>query len=157
MPTSARVGDPCLLVIFGASGDLTKRLLMPALYNLRSDGLLSDRFAIVGTANADLSTEAFREKLSSEVPGFVTRKDFDARIWADLARRLHYTPGQFDDPAAYQRLAELCRTLDAQYQTGGNLLFYLATPPVCFGMIAENLGKAGFAQSQSGWRRLVVE
>jgi glucose-6-phosphate 1-dehydrogenase len=153
----ARPGDPCILVIFGASGDLTKRLLAPALYNLVSDELLSDRFVIVGMAMADLTTEAFREKLAADVQTFCTRKDFNRQTWDDLGRRIYYTQGQFDDLPAYERLSELCKKLDKEYQTGGNVLFYLATPPAFFGVISENLGKAGMASAEAGWRRLIVE
>jgi glucose-6-phosphate 1-dehydrogenase len=154
---SAPSGDPCILVIFGASGDLTKRLLMPALYNLICDARLSERFVIVGMAMADLNTESFREKLTADVQTFCTRKDFDRTLWDDLARRMYYLPGQFDEPAAYDRLSELLKKLDDEYQTGGNFLFYQATPPAFFGVIAENLGKSGLALPQTGWRRLIVE
>src|SRR5258706_13702412 len=121
-------GDPCILVIFGASGDLTKRLLTPALYNLACDGLLSERFAIVGMSMSEMTTDSFREKMSAEVRTFSTRKEFNPRVWDDFVQRLYYTPGNFDDPAAYERLADICKKLDGQLQTGGNFLFYLATP-----------------------------
>jgi glucose-6-phosphate 1-dehydrogenase len=153
----ARPGDPCILVIFGASGDLTKRLLAPALYNLLCDELLSERFAVVGTSMADFTTESFREKLTADVQTFCTRKDFNRSLWDGLARRTYYLPGRFDDLSAYERLGELCKKLDEEYQTGANILFYLATPPSFFGVIGENLGKAGLAQVPAGWRRLVVE
>jgi glucose-6-phosphate 1-dehydrogenase len=161
MPDSDRIrapqGEPCILVIFGASGDLTKRLLTPALYNLSCDGLLSERFAIVGISMSELTTESFREKLSTEIRTFSTRKEFDQRVWDDFVRRLYYTQGSFDDPAAYQRLADLCGRLETELGTGGNIIFYLATPPVVFAKISENLAKAGLAQSERGWRRLIVE
>jgi glucose-6-phosphate 1-dehydrogenase len=148
--------DPCVLVIFGASGDLTKRLLLPALYNLRCDGLLSDRLAIVGIALDEMSSEAFRERLSREVPTFITRKEFDEKVWADLASRIYYLSGKFDDPAAFARLRDLVRQVDQQIQGGGNVLFYLATPPVVFGLVATNLALAGFKEFP-GWKRIIVE
>src|SRR5262245_61315166 len=80
-------GDPCIMVIFGASGDLTKRLLMPALYNLLLDGLLPKQFAIVGVAMDEMTTEAFRERMSKDIREFNTRKDFDAKAWDDLCGR----------------------------------------------------------------------
>src|SRR5215510_3759554 len=89
--------DPCVLVIFGASGDLTKRLLMPALYNLSCDGLLPERFAIAGMAMDELTTEQFRERMSADIVKFNTRKTFDASAWSTFRDRLHYLPGRFDD------------------------------------------------------------
>ena len=86
--------EPCVLVIFGASGDLTKRLLMPAFYNLACDGLLPDQFAIVGIAMDDFTTESFREKMSIDIKQFSTRKEFDPKTWDWLCSRLYYTAGQ---------------------------------------------------------------
>ncbi len=149
--------DPCLMVIFGASGDLTKRLLMPALYNLACDGLLPRQFAVVGIALDALSTDEFRARLTADVKQFTTRPTLDAAVWQDFAARLYYTPGNFADPEAYQRLAELTGKLEAEHQTGGNLLVYLATPPAVFGLIATQLGRAGFNKRAKGWIRLVVE
>src|SRR5215813_6025064 len=94
-------GDPCVLVIFGAAGDMARRLLIPSLYNLACDGLLSPHFAIVGVAQRDLTTAQFREQLSSEARPHTTRKDFDAGIWADLVGRLHFVPGRFEDDTTY--------------------------------------------------------
>ena len=90
-------GDPCIMVIFGASGDLTKRLLMPALYNLHSDGLLPAQFAVVGIALDELTTDTFRERMSRDIRQFNTRTDFDEKAWNDLCGRLYYTPGKFGD------------------------------------------------------------
>jgi glucose-6-phosphate 1-dehydrogenase len=150
-------GEPCVLVIFGASGDLTRRLLTPALYNLACDGLLPERLAVAGIALDDLSTEQFRARLSADVRQFTTRPAVDGRVWEWLEGRLHYTQGDFADPEAYRRLADLVARLDAQYQAGGNVLFYLATPPVVFGLICESLARAGFNERQKGWVRIIVE
>jgi glucose-6-phosphate 1-dehydrogenase len=149
-------GDPCVMVIFGASGDLTKRLLVPALYNLHCDGLLPPGFAVVGTAREDLTSDAFRERMTHDIRAFNTRKDFDARAWDGLCARLHYTPADFGDEAAFRRLRELVTKLDGQYGCGGNVLFYFAVPPSVFGLIARNLAAAGFQQGP-GWKRLIVE
>jgi glucose-6-phosphate 1-dehydrogenase len=154
---AAPPGEPCLLVIFGASGDLTKRLLMPALYNLACDRLLPDRFAIVGIALDELSTEQFRARMTADIQKFSTRSTFDARAWEGFVGRLHYTPGNFADPAAYQRLADLVARLEAEHQTGGNIVFYLATPPAVFGMISGHLDRAGFKRRPRGWTRIIVE
>ncbi len=147
---------PCVLVIFGASGDLTKRLLMPALYNLACDGLLPDRFCIVGLAMDDLTTEAFREKMAANIQQFCTRKEVDPKTWEWLSSRLNYLPGKFDDPSAFARLSELVSKLDEQYQAHGNVLFYMATPPSVFGLISDNLEKAGFKTSSAGWKRTTL-
>jgi glucose-6-phosphate 1-dehydrogenase len=147
----------CILVIFGASGDLTRRLLMPALYNLACDGLLPPRFAVVGLAMDDLSTEQFRERLTASMPQFNTRPRLDPTVWEKLARRLHYTVGSFEDPAAYQRLAELLARIDAEQQIGGNLLFYFAAPPSVVGPISARLIAAGLGRRPAGWTRLIIE
>jgi len=149
--------EPCLVVIFGASGDLTKRLLMPAFYNLVCDGLLPEQFAIVGTAMDPLTTESFRDKMSTDIKQFSTRVEFDPKAWDSLCSRLYYTPGTFDDDAAFARLAELLKNLEGQYNTGGNVLFYMATPPSVFGLISSKLDAAGLRTSSGGWRRIIVE
>jgi glucose-6-phosphate 1-dehydrogenase len=149
--------QPCVLVIFGASGDLTKRLLMPAFYNLACDGLLPEQFAIVGIAMDELTTESFREKMSNDIRQFSTRSEVDPKKWDWLSSRLNYTPGKFDDEAAFARLKELVSTLDQKYQARGNVLFYMATPPSVFGLISDNLQKAGFKTSSAGWKRIIVE
>ncbi|MGA8147320.1 MAG: glucose-6-phosphate dehydrogenase [Gallionellaceae bacterium] len=150
---------PCIMVIFGASGDLTKRLLVPALYNLACDGLLSDNFAVLGTAMTPLTTETFRESMSSDDQGirkFHTRKAFDEAAWDKLVNRFHYVTGGFDDIEDFRALRKQVAQLDAQYQAGGNILFYFATSPSFFGMLCSNLHQAGFKEGR-GWKRIIVE
>jgi glucose-6-phosphate 1-dehydrogenase len=154
---AAPVAEPCLLVIFGASGDLTKRLLMPALYNLACDGLLPDRFAIVGIAMDEMTTDEFRSRMTVDIKKFGTRKTFDEQVWAGFVEKLHYTPGNFGDPQAYKRLADVVDGLDAELCVGGNVIFYMATPPSIFGMISDNLDQAGFKKKDKGWIRIIVE
>ncbi len=149
--------EPCVVVIFGASGDLTRRLLMPAFYNLACDGLLPEEFAIVGIAMDEFSTASFRGKMSSDIRQFSTHKKFDVKTWDWLCSRLNYMPGKFGDRAAFLRLAELVAKLDQQYQTRGNVLFYMATPPSVFGLISDNLEQTGFKTSSAGWKRIIVE
>jgi len=148
--------EPCVILIFGASGDLTKRLLVPALYNLECDQLLSPNCAILGSANEGLTDEAFRERMTGEIQKFHTRKEFDQGAWDRLAQRLHYTPGGFTDLQNYERLKQRVAELDAQFHAGGNVLFYFATAPRFFGTICENLYKAGFKEGP-GWKRIIVE
>ncbi len=156
-PGAPHPPDPCLMVIFGASGDLTKRLLMPALYNLACDGLLPPQFAIIGIALDDFTTEQFRARMTEYIRQFNTRPTFDERVWNDFVARLYYTPGSFGDPQAYQRLARLVDQVDAEVQTEGNLLFYMATPPSVFGLVSTHLDRAGFKKRGKGWSRIVVE
>jgi glucose-6-phosphate 1-dehydrogenase len=151
-PTS----EPCVMLIFGASGDLTKRLLVPALYNLACDGLLSERFALLGASMDKLTTESFRARMSEDIKKFHTRHAFDQKVWDDLVARFHYTPAAFDDLGAFQALKAEVAQLDAEHQVGGNVLFYFATAPRFFGLICEQLYKAGFKDGP-GWKRIIVE
>lgn len=157
MEATERCEDPCVMVIFGASGDLTKRLLMPAIYNLACDGLLPERFAIIGIAMDEFTTEQFREKMTKDIQEFNTRDEFDESVWKTLNDNLHYTSGKFDDENAYKTLAELVAKLDGELQAQGNLLFYLAVPPFLFGMISSNLKQIGLQSEERGWTRIIVE
>jgi glucose-6-phosphate 1-dehydrogenase len=153
----ARRADPCAFVIFGAGGDLTKRLLMPALYNLAAAGLLADGFTIVGIARADWSGDEFRRRMREALTKFATDGVAPATL-DDLIGRCRYVRGDLDDPSTYQRLgqelADVARTRD----TRGNCLFYLATPPDLFGPVARSLGEAGLAkEANCAWRRLIIE
>jgi len=147
------------MLIFGASGDLTKRLLVPALYNMACDGLLSDNFAVLGTAMSPFTTETFREHMSSDDQGirkFHTRNTFDEAVWNKLVNRFHYAVGSFDNIEDFKILREQVAQLDAQYQAGGNILFYFATSPSFFGTLCDNLHRAGFKEGP-GWKRIIVE
>ena len=149
--------DPCIMVIFGASGDLTKRLLMPALYNLTCDRLLPEHFAIIGLAMDEWTSAAFRQRLSADIRRFSTAQEFDAGVCDELVDKLYYTPGRFDDPEAFRRLAELVKEVAEKHQAQRNLLFYMATPPPCFGTISANLQRVGLNKQENGWTRIVVE
>ena len=153
----ARPKDSCLLVLFGASGDLTKRLLIPALYNLACDGLLPERFAIVGVGRTEWTTFFFREKLTEEIHSFQTRPKFDENIWNQFVTQIHYTHGPLDDLETYKKVSQFLETVGSEPRSNGNVLFYLATPPAVFGIISENLNKAGLSRTEKGWRRIVVE
>jgi len=143
-------------VIFGASGDLTRRKLAPALYNLARAGLLSDHVAVVGFSGSEFSDDAFRERLGDQLREFAAR-DFDQATWEPIASRIAYSQGDAHDPAAYERLREALARTDEQHGTNRNYLFYLATPPSLFGEIARQLGRAGLTREDEGWRRLVIE
>ncbi len=150
---------PCILLIFGASGDLTKRLLVPSLYNLACDGLLAENFAVLGCATRKITTDEFREKLSGAEDGirkFHTRPKFDEPVWDKLISKFHYQSAAFGELEDFKKLKEKVAELDAQHQAGGNVIFYFATSPSFFGQICENLFKAGFKEGP-GWKRIIVE
>jgi glucose-6-phosphate 1-dehydrogenase len=155
--TLQRPGDPCAIVIFGARGDLTKRKLLPALYNLRCNGLMPRDFAIVGVGRRELDDEGLRQELGQALRTFATLPVVD-ETWGDVRERLHYVRGEIEDPATYKRIADRLGELDREHRTGGNALFYLATPPGEFGAVARSLGTSGLSREENGaWRRLVVE
>ena len=151
-----RPADPCCFVIFGAAGDLTKRLLVPALYNLAADHLLPERFAVVGVARAEMSDEQFRQAMGAALRRFATGK-ISTEVADRLLEGFFYVRGVFDDAATYRRLGERLAEVEGNCATGGDCLFYLATPPDVFAAVAEHLGKSGLAREDRGWRRLVVE
>ena len=152
----ARVADPCVMVVFGASGDLTKRKLIPALYNLAKDNLLSKEFALVGFARQAMTSEEFRQKIEDEIAEFATTQ-VDPDLWHWFARRIHYVSGAFDDPKAYERLKTLLADMDAEHGTRSNYLFYLASAPGFFSTIAQQLGAAGMVSEENNWRRVIIE
>jgi glucose-6-phosphate 1-dehydrogenase len=144
----AEAAGPCTFVVFGATGDLTRRLLVPALRNLKRDGLLPDKFALLGMASRDIGDDGLRQRLS-EAMG-------EDREW--LAKRTFYVGGKFEDPATYTALGSRLAEVDRDQGTEGNYLFYLATPPSEFAVIVEQLGKAGLVREADGhWRRLIIE
>ena len=149
--------DPCVMVIFGASGDLTKRKLIPALYNLATDKLLPPQFAIVGFASAELTSEAFREQLGNDIRSFATGP-VDAQAWDWFRRRIHYVRGSFQDADAYRRLAQTIAEVSQEHGVDGNHFYYLAVAPRFFGTIVQRLGAAGLAHEENGkWRRVIIE
>ena len=155
--TGLRPSPPCTIVIFGAAGDLTKRKLLPALYNLKASGLLPRQLAIVGVTRKEKSHEQFREEQSKDIREFATRA-VEETLWEELRSALYYQAGEFTDPETYTKLKALLEEVEKAHGTEGNVLFYLATPPNFFGEIVKRLGEAGLARSAGGgWRRVVVE
>ncbi len=154
-----RIGplDPCTIVIFGASGDLTSRKLIPALYNLYLNDGLPKPFIIVGASRTTFSHDEFREKLKAS---YAATENADLGGWEEFAANLYYQPVIYDSLDSYKELATYLRELDADYNAGGNRVFDLAVPPSLYPVIAEMLGKAGLAQEKAndkGWSRIVVE
>ena len=148
--------DPCAFVIFGAGGDLTKRLLFPALYNLAAANLLPDGFAVIGIARQEISDAQFRDAMAAALHEFATTS-VSQPIVDRLLERLRYIRGDFNDASTYDRLKQALARAEREFRTGRNALFYLATPPDVFATIAEQLGRAGLARAEGGWRRIIVE
>ena len=156
---AVRQSNACCFVIFGASGDLTARLLMPALYRLAAQKRLPEAFAIIGLAHSHRSDDEFRSRLKTALDEHVSEKA-DSGTVAWLMERSTYVQGEFEDPAAYDRLETALQRTESERKIPGNRLFYLATPPSSFGPIVKRLGEKGLAQEkseESGWRRIVVE
>jgi glucose-6-phosphate 1-dehydrogenase len=142
----ARRAPACVLVIFGASGDLTERKLLPAISQLAAHKRLPAEFALVGVARTPMSDDEWAQKCRAAEPTI------------GQPASLRYVSGGYDDPATYQRLAEVLRECDRSLGTGGSRVFYLATPPRLFGDIARQLGNCGLdAGADGGWSRLVIE
>ena len=148
---------PCVMVIFGAAGDLTKRKLFPALLNLADGKMLSDNFAIIGMARAEKTTEQFREELTNEIKEFATG-DVDPKDWEWFVQRTHYLQGNFDDSDSYTRLKQQLEEVNTKFNTGGNYLFYLATAPEYFSKCVDSLDAVGLLKQENDqWRRVVIE
>jgi glucose-6-phosphate 1-dehydrogenase len=158
-----RTGDSCAVVIFGASGDLTKRKLMPALYNLAVSRSLPSGFAVVGVARRTKSQDQFRAEMKEGVAQFSRRKPVDPALWGDFERAVSYVTGSFDDEATYASLHAHLEQLDHDRGTRKNRLFYLAVPPAEFGTIMRHLKAAGLVYSAEAerdggpWSRVVIE
>src|SRR5579871_2302000 len=156
-PQPARPGDRCCLVIFGASGDLTKRKLLPSLYNLAKKELLPKEFALVGCANQAFSQDQFRAQVREDLKQFGGAPD-QCKFCDWLVERLYYLVGDFKDPNYYQQLKPLLAQVDEKHGTQGNYFYYLATAPALFGEVVRQLGTAWLAeQSDKQWRRVVFE
>ena len=152
----------CLLVIFGANGDLTKRKLLPALYNLARDRRLSTGFAVLGTSRTALSDDAFRSKMKESVGEFSESEPLENEVWDGFSQGLYYVSGDASDRNFYQRLAARIGEISKARQTSGNVLFYLSTQPSYYAAIVEQLGAAGLGgkarpEAHAGWRRVIVE
>src|SRR5262245_17867645 len=124
-------GDACAMVIFGASGDLTKRKLIPALFNLAKENLLSRDFALVGFSRPDWTKDLFREKCADDLKQYATGQ-IDHDLWQWFASRIRYVSGDFSDASAFDRLKAALQDADAEHGTRGNYLYYLATAPGFF-------------------------
>ncbi|MBV8579740.1 MAG: glucose-6-phosphate dehydrogenase [Candidatus Eremiobacteraeota bacterium] len=156
---SDRIADPCNVVFFGASGDLMKRMLMPAMWNLRLDGILPANYGIVGFSRSQYTDDEFRDQMHRSVDEFSRSGQAKEPLWSDFAKHLAYVPGDFDDVACYHALREVLEKNDRELGTAGNRLFYLSTPPSVFATIIEHLDAAGLGPrtNKQGWSRIIIE
>jgi glucose-6-phosphate 1-dehydrogenase len=154
-----RGAPPCAVVIFGATGDLTRRKLLPALYNVAASGLFGEHSAIVGVSRRPLADDAFRADLGAGVQEFSRLKPVDGARWTAFAKRIRYVPGSFEDPVTYQNLATMLESLDKERGLEGNRLFYLATPPSEFSTILHRLKAAGLIHEprDRAFTRVIIE
>ncbi|WIG62080.1 MAG: Glucose-6-phosphate 1-dehydrogenase [Ktedonobacterales bacterium] len=158
---TARNVQPCIMVIFGATGDLTHRKLIPALYNLALEQPLPPQFTVVGVARRAFSDEQFRQQALESVNNFSRRSPASPAVWETFSKGFFYHQLQFDNPDDYQSLAERLKQLDAERGTQSNYIYYLATPPSFYPTIANNLSAGGLGghnnSGEQGWSRIIVE
>ena len=152
-----RIAGPCGLVIFGVTGDLARKKLMPAVYDLTNRGLLPPGFALTGFARRDWETQDFEQVVRDSVKEHA-RTPFREDTWRQLSEGIRFVQGTFDDDDAFDRLRETVEELDVTRGTGGNHAFYLSVPPSSFPVVCKQLSRSGLSQPQEGtWRRVVIE
>jgi len=151
--------EPCTVVLFGASGDLAKRKVIPAMFDLAQHNSLGERYAIVGFSRTAMNDESFRGIVGDAAKTISEVGPIDPAKWSEFASNLHYCAGDYADPNAYAQLAKRLAELDAEKNLGGNRLFYLSTPPEVYQDIIEQLGRAGLARpsSPNSWVRVIIE
>src|ERR1700682_5375671 len=152
-----RTPDPAAMVIFGASGDLTARKLMPALYNLALNRYLPSGFSVIGVADTAISEDEFRGRVADAVQKFSRTQPVDRAAWQSLAEGISYVRMPFDDVDGYGRLAAELDRLDRERGTNGNRVLYLATAPQFFPVIIDRLRTFCHAKAGEGWKRVVIE
>ncbi len=151
------IPPPCAIVIFGASGDLAKRKLIPSLYRLFKSGMLPDRFFVLGTSRVEMSAEQFREAMMNAVKDAFA-SGFDQKLWQEFSERLYYTKFDYAVQESYLTgLRDELPALESKHQTGGNRIFYLAVPPTVFEEVIGNLGAAGLSREDKGCSHIVIE
>jgi len=151
--------DPCAIILFGASGDLAKRKVLPAMYDLAQNNSLGERYAIIGFARTPMTDESFRATIGESAKTISEVGPIDPARWNDFASNLYYLHGDYTNNISYADLAKRLAELDAEKQLGGNRLFYLSTPPEVYPDIVEHLGRAGLARPSSpdSWVRIIIE
>ncbi|MFL6374039.1 MAG: glucose-6-phosphate dehydrogenase, partial [Pyrinomonadaceae bacterium] len=157
MADGPKTSDPCVMVIFGATGDLMKRKLLPALYNLAKEDFLPHKFAIIGVGRQEMSSDEFRKMMLGELKEFVDGTDSKLLKWFE--ERTFYTGGDFDDDKKlFSDLKDMIGDVTTKLQIPHNYFFYLATPPTLFATIAQKVVKNGLGKEEDGnWRRFIFE
>jgi glucose-6-phosphate 1-dehydrogenase len=148
--------DPCVFVIFGASGDLTRRKLLPAIFNLAESNHLPSSFAILGVARNVIEEGTFRAEMREQVRN-AEGEPLEPEKWNPIEERLHYMSGEFDDPELYQRVGRTLEQLQSQHGVPANYLFYFAIPPEMFATVGRHLAESGLTREDKGWRRVIIE
>ncbi|MFL6230072.1 MAG: glucose-6-phosphate dehydrogenase [Pyrinomonadaceae bacterium] len=151
-----RTAEPCCIIIFGASGDLAKRKLIPALFRLSQQRLIPAEFAIIGAARTAMETAEFRTRMREAVEEFSDGQPVDEQVWNSFAEKLSYLTLDIGTPADFQQLGALIEQVDAQQGTHGNHLFYLSTAPTLYAEAVKQLGESGLTKAK-GWVRVVIE
>ncbi|MGZ6745639.1 MAG: glucose-6-phosphate dehydrogenase, partial [Nocardioides sp.] len=152
-----RIAGPCGMVLFGVTGDLSRKKVMPAIYDLANRGLLPPGFSLTGFARRDWANQDFAQIVHDSVKEHA-RTEFREEVWKQLAEGFRFVPGNFDDDVAFDHLRRTIEELDEVRGTGGNHAFYLAIPPAFFGDVVGQLQEHGLADPDEGsWRRVVVE
>ncbi len=151
--------DPCTVILFGASGDLAKRKVLPAMYDLAQYNSLGERYSIVGFARTPMTNESFRSMAGEAAKTISEVGPIEPAKWDEFASNLYYSHGDYSDQNSYAELAKILQTLDAEKNLGGNRLFYLSTPPEVYPHIVEQLGRAGLARptNPNSWVRIIIE
>lgn len=157
----SKTAEPCILVIFGATGDLTGRKLLPALYNLANEGQLPAHFACVGFARRDKGNDVFREEMHKDISEFSRTKPIDEEMWKNFSQQIFYHQSNFDDDEGYESLNKFLKDLDTQLGTKGNRVFYLSTPPKFFPLIIKKLHEHKLVYNpdevKNKWSRVIIE
>ena len=153
-----RIAGPCSLIIFGVTGDLARKKLMPAVYDLANRGLLPPGFSLVGFARREWATQDFGKQVRDAVRDNA-RTPFREATWHQLAQGIRFVPGDFQDDHAFDNLEKTIRELDDAQGTGGNHAFYLSIPPKFFDVVVKQLARSGLAEPEADeqWRRVVIE
>lgn len=152
-----RIAGPCSIVIFGVTGDLSRKKLLPAIYDLANRGLLPPSFGLTGFARRDWTEEHFKNFVRENVEAHC-RTPFKESTWKQLTDGIRFVQGTFDDPKAFERLSETVEELDRDRGTRGNHAFYMSVPPRAFPQVSRQLADCGLAKSDKGaWRRVIIE
>ncbi len=156
---SDRIADPCNIVFFGASGDLFKRMLLPAIYNLRLSDIMPSNFGLIGYSRTPFTDDAFRQYSKQNVDAFSHSGPAKEPLWSDFSQRISYISGEFDDTNDYAQIKQRLQENDAKFGTKGNVLFYLSTPPQVFPDIIKHIKESGLDSKSNGtgWTRIIIE